>query len=661
MAFLTGRKFTRRGPSPQPVPARRRHFEGWLPAETVLAMPIQALDRGRLTPVAEAGPAPARRRLLLALTAAFTASAAAVVAAMMSSKGLSGLEAAALSLFVILFGWIAFAFVSAAAGFATLWRAGEDIAAGPPPVVSTRTALLAPTYNEDPGRILAAIQAMYEDLDAHGVAGLYDFYVLSDTRDETTARIEAAGVLRLRARLGAQARIFYRRREKNIDRKAGNIADWVQRFGGAYELMLILDADSLMSADTIIRLTGAMEADPKLGLLQTSPTIVNAETPFARLQQFASRAYGPMIAAGQDWWSGAEGNYWGHNAIIRTRAFAEHAGLPHLPGRKPFGGHILSHDFVEAALMRRGGWKIGLAASLGGSFEETPPTILDMAIRDRRWCQGNMQHAGVIKAAGLHWVSRLHMLRGIFSYVSSPLWLFLLLTGAGVWAEQSGSDFMVGGRPAMWLFAIAMALLIAPKFMAAALVFRDGAMRRGFGGGLRFVVSMVLEIVLSALTAPVLMLMQSMSVFAVLLGRDSGWAPQQRDPGRMSRKEAWKTHGAHMGVGAIAAALAGMLDPALFWWACPVYAGLVLSAPLSMLLSQPEVGTAFRRIGLFLTPEERRPPEVAVRAAELRAGFDAEAAIRWEVELLMRGPSALYDLKELQQQRFEAAMRLAAE
>jgi membrane glycosyltransferase len=643
VAYLTsGRARSTAGPQVSKAPTES--FLTLLPQPCCLNMPAQDLKSGRLAALDPCAVTNRRRLALLAVTGAMTLVAGGVMITLLAGGGLSLLEWTAAVLFVVLFGWIAFGFVSAVAGFLTHWQDG-GVAPGPDlPIVTRRTALLAPTYNEDPGRIISAIQAMYEDLDDRGVAELYDFYVLSDTRDEATARAEATAVLRLRSRLGNQAGIFYRRRHRNTDRKAGNIADWVGRHGAAYPFMLILDADSLMSADTIIRLTAAMEADQHLGLLQTAPTIVNAETPFARLQQFASRAYSPMMAEGQHWWSGSEGNYWGHNAILRTRAFADHAGLPHLPGRRPFGGHIMSHDFVEAALLRRGGWKVRLAANLSGSYEETPPTLLDMAIRDRRWCQGNLQHAGVVGASGLHWVSRLHMIRGIMSYLTSPLWLVLLLAGTGVWL-QHGSALHIAGRPAVWLFTLTMSLLVAPKLLAGLLVNQTKSVRRSFGGPVRFWISIVVEIVLSALIAPVQMLMQSMAVFDVLIGRDAGWATQQRDPGRMSRKEAWRAHGGHMAIGLVAAAIACSLDPAMFWWASPVYLGLIASAPLSLLLAQPALGRMFTALGLFVTPEERAQPFVVARAAELRTAYDREKGTRWQIELLLRKPAPLYEFK----------------
>src|SRR5690606_28111819 len=243
---------------------------------------------------------------------------------------------------------------------------------------------------------------------------------------------EEAAFLTLRDRTDGHDRIFYRRRAKNTERKAGNIADWVRRFGAAYETMIILDADSVMSADTLVRMSAAIERNPDVGLIQTLPVIVNGSTLFARLQQFAGRVYGPLIAHGIAWWHGSESNYWGHNAAIRTRAFAEQAGLPELRGRKPFGGHILSHDFVEAALMRRGGWAIHMVPGLKGSYEESPPSLTEVAARDRRWCQGNLQHAAVLPARGLHWISRLHMLQGIGSYITAPMWLGFLLVGMAI-------------------------------------------------------------------------------------------------------------------------------------------------------------------------------------------------------------------------------------
>ena len=630
-----------------------------LPKRAALDMPIQSLERD------EAGGAGLkfadshawRRTLLLTATGASTAAAAAVMAGLLAPKGYSPADWLMLSLFVVLFAWVAFAFVSATAGFLLALRARIVSPIDPQPIVFTRTALLMPTYNEDPGRILSGAQAIYEELDALGVAELYDIYVLSDTRDAAIAQAEATGDVRLRLRLDAAGRIFYRRRPVNRDRKAGNIADWVTKFGAGYESMIILDADSLMTGDTIVRLTAAMERDPKAGLIQTLPNIVGATTLFARLQQFAGRIYGPIIARGQDWWSGAEGNYWGHNAIIRTRAFAECAGLPHVKGGKPFGGHIMSHDFVEAALLRRGGWAVRMAPELTGSYEEAPPSLVDMAVRDRRWCHGNLQHSAILGARGFHWVSRLHLARGVLAYLTAPLWLAFLAAGAFVWFEQRDSVGEAAAPMALGLFILTMVLLSAPKIMGAVLTARDRVSRQACGGRRKLALGVVTEVALSALMAPIFMFMHSLAVADVLRGRHSGWAAQQRDDGKMKFKDGWKRHGLHTLIGIGWAVAAYRLDPMLLAWTAPLAVGLILSMPISMLTSRGDVGRFCERLGLFRIPEEVEIPRVISRAVELRARYAAEAAMRFQIDLLFRSPAEVY---RPQPQGAGATLRAAA-
>ena len=609
-----------------------------LPPSQPLHMPVQSFaKRPAKASMRQTGGAPAwRRALTLGATLIASAGAAAIMLRIVEPGGISPAEGVLVVLFTVLFAWVAFAFISASAGFISICLDRDLAPWRPQPIIFGKTALLLPTYNEDPGRILAAAQAMVEDLRGLGVAELYDLFILSDTRDGAIAEAEVTGVLRLRMRLSQQ--IFYRRRPVNTDRKAGNVADWVREFGGGYESMIVLDADSLMSGDTIVRLTAAMEHDPKAGLIQTLPTIVGAGTLFARLQQFAGRVYGPPIAQGQAWWSGDEGNYWGHNAILRVRAFAESAGLPHIAGNGPFAGHIMSHDFVEAALLRRAGWAVRMATALTGSFEETPPSLIDMAARDRRWCQGNLQHSAVLPARGLHWVSRLHLARGILSYVTAPLWLAFLAIGGLVWVQQQDAGQTLEAAQAWMLFALTMALLLGPKLMGAALMIRSRAARRVCGGGVRITLSVGVEMLLSALIAPVLMLMQTRAIVEVLRGRHSGWEAQQRDAPGLGLADAWKRHWLHTGLGVAWAPAAFLLDPALFFWTAPVTLGLALSIPISMLTSRPSLGQATRRLGLFVTPEEAERPAVMARASALRAQYDAEAPVRAQIEKLFRAP-----------------------
>ena len=538
--------------------SRRRLHGKFLPPESPLAMSKQKLhgvqlrkDKGR---AALAPRLVFRRACIFVGTASMTAAGCYEMYEVLQVGGVTILEWMVLVLFVLLFAWIAFSFMSALAGFAVLlFRIRDPLGIDPDaplPLIESRNAMLLPTYNENPYQIMARLRAMCEAVEQSGYGTSFDWFVLSDTTNPSVWIAEEKCFLRLREDLGT-GNVYYRHRPENTGRKSGNIEDWIKRFGAAYDHMIVLDADSLMTEDTIVRLVSAMETHPGVALIQTLPVVVNAKTLFARLQQFSGRLYGPLIAAGIAWWHGTEGNYWGHNAIIRLRAFAEDAGLPVLKGRKPFGGHILSHDFVEAALMRRGGWAIRMAPALGGSFEECPPSLLDFAARDRRWCQGNLQHLAVLPARGLHWVSRLHLLTGIGSYLTAPLWLLFLVFGIliSLQAQFVRPEYFPKGFSlfpkwpaqdpilAAWVFVGTMGLLIVPKILAFILLGAQPRNRRLFGGSLLVFAGVIIETLLSGLIAPVMMVFQSVAVGEILLGRDAGWQAQRRDDGELPRGE----------------------------------------------------------------------------------------------------------------------------
>jgi membrane glycosyltransferase len=609
-----------------------------LPAESPLAMPEQSFRDGRLQ-VPRQRTAPRmmalRRFYILGGTAAMTVAATYMMWKVLASNGVTVLEACLLVLFVALFAWIALSFAGAVAGFLTaVFDRGYKLGIDPDeplPQVHTRTALLMPTYNEDPRRLLAGLQAIYESVAETGQLAQFDFYVLSDTRREDIGAAEEQAFAELCDAVQGHDRLFYRRRGDNTGRKAGNIADWVRRFGAGYPQMLILDADSLMTGDTIVRLVAGMEHNPDVGLIQTLPAVIGGRTLFARMQQFGGRVYGPVIGRGVAWWHGAESNYWGHNAVIRTQAFAENAGLPPLPGRQPFGGHVLSHDFVEAALMRRGGWATHMVPYLKGSYEEGPPTLTDMLVRDRRWCQGNLQHAKVVASKGLHWVSRMHMMIGIGHYFTAPMWGMLMLIGIAIPLFQGGIDFndVLHISPGVYwraqdeekvirMFAITMAVLLLPKVLGYLAMLVDPVERRGCGGGIRAFISMLLETLLAALMAPVVMYVQSRGVAEVLAGKDSGWDAQQRDDGGISWPALIRGYGGLSVFGLFMGVLAYAVSPSLAAWMAPVVVGMVLAIPVVALTSDRRAGSFMRRLGLMDIPEELNPPTILVRAAELR-------------------------------------------
>ncbi len=623
-------------PNLERVPASGPRLE-FLPAEATLEMSTQTLrnfERGRGAGDFRLKSITLRRAYVFIGTAALTLAGCYEMYQVLQVGGITTLEAMVLVLFALLFAWIAFSFVSTLAGFFVLLFRKQDALGIDPntplPQVRSRNAMLVPTYNEDPYRVMARLRAIYESVEETGYAAQFDWYVLSDTTDPAIWIAEEKCFLQLRE-AGADS-LFYRHRPENTARKSGNIEDWIKRFGGSYDHMIILDADSLMTGDTIIRLAAAMERHPNVALIQTLPIIVNATTLFARMQQFAGRLYGPLIAAGIAWWHGSEGNYWGHNAIIRVRAFAQDAGLPELRGRKPFGGHILSHDFIEAALMRRAGWGIHMAPALGGSFEECPPSLLDFAARDRRWCQGNLQHLAVLPSRGLHWVSRLHLLTGIGSYLTAPLWLIFLALGIliSLQAQFIRPEYFPKGFSlfpqwpaqdpvlAAWVFLGTMGLLIVPKLLAFLLLLTQRETRKRFGGGPAALAGILTETFLSSLIAPVMMIFQSTAVGEILLGRDAGWQVQRRDDGGVPRRETVRRYALPTLAGILMAVAAYAVSLPLLLWMTPVIVGLLLAIPVAML-SSISSGKTVHPPRLFATPEQTSPPQVLVRANQLAA------------------------------------------
>ncbi len=586
----------------------------WTPPESPLAMPRQSLTEAPAD-VARPSTSPAsvslRRAALFLATFALAGVATWTPWRLYAVDGFTPLEGMALGLFAILILAISCWFCSALAGFVVLAKGGDRSAphfARTPERPRVRTALLMPLYNEDPAATLARLASIDASLKALNMSAWFDIFVLSDSTNDAIAAAEREEFRSLRNR--AASAVYYRRRTQNTERKAGNIAEWVTRFGGAYAHMIILDADSTMSGATLLRLVDAMERHPDVGLIQTTPVIVGAETLFARASQFGVRLYGRVAAAGLAWWTGSESTYWGHNAIVRVRAFAEAAGLPILKGRKPFGGHVLSHDVVEAALLRRAGWGVHVTPALGGSFEETPPSLVEFMTRDRRWCQGNLQHLGMLNAKGLHPISRLQLVFGCLAYVASPLWLLSLVVGLIIQIQNAAHlpDFwwIVGPDVSAlaWLWILPVVLLMGPKLLGLALALSRPRERAAFGGGWTLLRGTLFEMVLSAINAPMMMVSHSRMVFDILNGRDAGWAPQQREGSTMRWRDAFRCHRWEMGAG-LAFAAGAALVPDLMLWFAPVVLPLLLSAPIAVLTSRVDLGLRARRAGLMITPEER--------------------------------------------------------
>jgi membrane glycosyltransferase len=571
-----------------------------------------------------------RRLLFFGLTLGTALSASALLLDVLKANGLSNVEVLGLVLFFTLSAWIAGAAWTAIAGF-VIQLAGRDPAGLDPNEVAgrplrTRTAIVMPIYNEDPQRVAAGLETIWGSLCQQCERERFDLFILSDTADEDIAAQEELMWRLFLSRHHAAGRVFYRRRRERNQRKAGNIADFVQRWGGDYECMIVLDADSIMSGEALVTLARLMEAHPEIGILQSLPLPMGRSTLFGRLIQFGARLQSPMLASGLAFWQLGESNYWGHNAIVRLRPFSCHCSLPRLPGKPPFGGDILSHDFVEAAFMRRAGYEVRQLPSLSGSWEEVPANVIDYAARDRRWTQGNLQHARVLGFPGLHPLSRVHFVTGIMSYVSSPMWLALLLLSSVISVIETAKTpryFVPGFRSLFphWpqtrggegaaLFVLTLVVLLLPKLLGAVLAIRDRQLRAQFGGTVRLCVSLLIEQIFSVLLAPSMMLFHSTFVVQTLLGQCVSWNAQVRTDRGVTLREAFRRQKWQLLFGVTWGALILRLAPQFFWWVSPVLAGLVFGVAVTAWTSRADLGGIARRCGLLLVPEETSPaPEL---------------------------------------------------
>jgi len=562
------------------------------------------------------------RWLLFGLVVSTTAAATTRLLAIFRTDDVTFLRVALLVVFAALFSWIAMSFWIGCLGAHALWRRSTSLPLLEPtetkgmPAGPARTVLVIPVHNENSIEVFVRLRAVWESLCEAGAGSQFDFFVLSDSSEANSRADEHREWLRFRDE-HPQARIFYRRRERNTGHKSGNIADFCRNWGALYDYMVVLDADSVMTGEALSRLVRLMDANPRTALIQVAPLLIGGDSFFARSQQFASWLYGRMYAAGLTKLQGADGNYWGHNAIIRIRPFMENCGLPILPGRPPLGGEIMSHDFVEAALLRRAGWEIWLAADIGGSYEASPPNLVEHLKRDRRWCQGNLQHMILMFAQKFRLPSRLHFTLGVMSYLCSPLWLALvaLFIANTVELEQRATVSYVGRYPVLiWpishtvafvsLVVAAIVLLYGPKLLALLLLLRDKRALQNYGGLSPALFSVLAESILSTLLAPIYMLSHSWFVLNILFGRMVRWGAQLRASEGIGLWQSARAFAPHTLIACALGAAAWHWTRADFWWYTPLLVGPAFSIPLCWISSSSYWGAFARRHGLFLVRSE---------------------------------------------------------
>ncbi len=570
--------------------------------------------------------AAARRRGVFALfTVLTTIAATSLFANAQPDYDSAWLEYGQITLFTVLTTWVVTGFVTALMGFwVTLRGDAHTLSAravkGHAMNPDARTAVIMPICNEDVATVFAGLRATCESLAGTGHAKQFDVFVLSDTGNPQVAAAERAAWEDLRAALAADPahagiEVYYRLRTRRTHRKAGNVADFCRRWGKDYRYMVVLDADSVMSGDCLVSMVKLMEANPTTGIIQTATQAIGHVTLHARAQQFASRVTGRLFTLGMQYWQLGESHYWGHNAIIRVEPFMKHCALANIPGKGGMAGSIMSHDFVEAALMRRAGYHVWLVSDLTGSYEQQPPDLLSELQRDRRWCQGNLQNSRLVAEPGIHRVHRAMFLIGAMSYLSAPLWLAFLTFGTALWV--SGARIMPEWHavPAelrgLWLWTLCM--LFMPRVLGLAAVFMRGE-QKSFGGAAALLRSAVAETVLALVQAPVRMLGHSLFVAVALTGLKLEW----KSPPREAAGVTWREAAARLapmtaGIGLLALLVAAV-EPGALVWLAPVALPLLLAVPLTVLTSDVGVGTHARANGWLLIPEESWSPAVLRRA-----------------------------------------------
>jgi membrane glycosyltransferase len=511
--------------------------------------------------------------------------------------------------FAILFFWLALGFMTATAGLWVLMRGDPyRIATAPGTLLPElqmleTTAILLPIYNEDIAYVYAGLKSIYQSLENTGYLQHFEFYILSDSDNASNWLREEAAWSALCRDLDSSDRIHYRRRKHRTKKKSGNVMDFCRRWGNRHPLMVVLDADSLITGDTLVRMVDAMDRNPRVGLIQSPLYNVGLDTLYARGQQFVNRLYGPVFFAGLHFWWLGESQYWGHNVIIRTQAFMAHCHLPKLEESGVLGGEILSHDFVEAALLNRAGWETWLAYDLEGSFERPPPTLTDSLKRDRRWCQGNLQHWLIIWSHGISHLHRFLLLGGIMSYTGSLLWLswLLVLTAIALFYPTLTLIPFTAGNSA--LLGLTLVLLFLYKTFGILLATRKKSTQY-FGGVTGLSLSVLTETILSMLTAPVRMMYYSKFVVQILQGKRASWGTQQRTGGEgLAWADSKREYGWVSITGLVWSLLLLFANPMAFLWMSPVLVGLVLAVPMGILTS---IQTSLQN-RLFRTPDEVAP------------------------------------------------------
>ncbi|MCC6891138.1 MAG: glucans biosynthesis glucosyltransferase MdoH [Hyphomicrobiales bacterium] len=580
-------------------------------------------------------PPTGRRILFFTLVGLTIAAMIALMALALSANGFGPGDLLLVLLFAVTLPWLVIGFWNATIGLlimrfcrypVTVVLPGAAKVTGREPIV-TSTAILVCIRNEPPERVIRHVGSMIEGLVASGAAPQFHVYILSDTGDLAHAAIESRHFAELAQAWSGRIDLTYRRRDRNTGFKAGNIRDFCERWGEMHDFALVLDADSLMTADAVLRLVRLMQANPQLGILQSLVIGMPSSSAFARIFQFGMRLGMRSYTIGSAWWQGDCGPYWGHNALLRLAPFMLHCDLPVLGKDALIPGHVLSHDQVEAVLMRRAGYEVRVLPEEGASFEQNPPTLIEFIGRDLRWCQGNMQYWHFLLIPGLKAISRYQLAFALLMFLGSPAWIGLLVFGSLAVALAPADPPFIQPTAGLAVFVLVLVMWFAPKIATVIDVLTRSELRRSFGGGIRFLAGVLMETVFFLLLMPIMWFSHTVFLARLLTGRSIGWGVQARDDRRVPWSSAARQLWPHTLAGAACTALLALTEPVALPYALFLAGGPLLSIPFAVLTAAPQFGRLTVRLGLGRLPEESAPAwelrALALPALEQAAGRSA--------------------------------------
>lgn len=559
-----------------------------------------------------------RRWVFFLLNIASLVGLGSVMAYIMAERGWSAPAIVFLAMFLISLPWTLMGFWNSAIGFVVLRLVGDAVRYTNPalrvtpddsPIV-TRSAVCLCVRHEDVAACFARLKWMIDDVRATPWVGQIDFHVLSDTAQPDIAAAEDAAFAALSAQYPDAGFLHYRRRAQNAGYKAGNILEFATRCQDQYDFMIALDADSVMTAKSMLRLIRAMQANPALGVLQSLVVGKPSDSAFTRIFQFGMRHSMRTQTVGSAWWQGPAGPYWGHNAILRMKPLVQHCQLPVLKGRGPLGGQILSHDQVEAAMMRGAGYDVRVIADELESWEENPPSLPDFIKRDLRWCQGNLQYLKLLGMPGLRPMGRFQLANAIMMYMGAPVGLMMLAAGLAMAGTVSSGVFPA--TLAFGLYVVMMSLGFAPRFLGMLDVLCTRGESRRYGGRLHLLLSFVFDLLFSIFLAPVMMIAQAVFVIGLIFGRRVLWEAQNRGERTVPFGEALKGLWPQTLFGVGVAYVFATIMPGALPWALPTIVPCLLAVPFACVTASKPLGRLFVRFRICAIPDEYEDP-VALR------------------------------------------------